>query len=194
MCISLRIGLTTSRNRRRLRGHVLHLFIGTIIANMLHLEIPKLTLTIISVAQMRNGDGPSGVLPGTGHHPCEFVGEQGRFETHSELTELTSGGMLSPTRYDVMTLPTGVTMTWGVGFPQIPEDKTCAITWNLCCGRKCLTTGFIWCIHLDSGRSRQCVGSGEVWSVRVLSKLLFDRTPTAQSGNHEVRRDEVWLR
>ena len=50
MCISLRIGLTTSRNRLRLRGRILHLFIGTIIANMLHLEIPKLTLTIISVA------------------------------------------------------------------------------------------------------------------------------------------------
>ena len=32
------------------------------------------------------------------------------------------------------------------GFPTnetIPEDKTCAITWNLCCGQKCLTTGFI---------------------------------------------------
>ena len=26
---------------------------------------------------------------------------------------------------------------------------------------------------------------------RVLSKLLFDQTPTAQSGNHEVRRDNV---
>ena len=32
------------------------------------------------------------------------------------------------------------------GFPTnetIPKDKTCAITWNLCCGQKCLTTGFI---------------------------------------------------
>ena len=49
MCISLRIGLTTSQNQLRLRGRILHLFIGSIIANMLHFEIPKLTLTIISV-------------------------------------------------------------------------------------------------------------------------------------------------
>ena len=34
----------------KVKGRVLHLFIGTIIANMLHLEIPKLTLTIITVA------------------------------------------------------------------------------------------------------------------------------------------------
>ena len=72
---------------------------------------------------MRNGGGPSGVFPGTGQNPCEFVGQQGRFETHSELTELTSGGMLSPPRYDVMTLQTGVTMTWGVGFPQMKRFR-----------------------------------------------------------------------
>ena len=63
--------------RDRFRGRVLHLFIGTIIANMLHLEFPKVTLTITSVVQRRNGDGPSGVLPGTGHHPSEFVGDHG---------------------------------------------------------------------------------------------------------------------
>ena len=93
-------------------------------------------------------DRPGCFLAGTSQNPCEFVGQQGRFETHSELTELTSGGMLSPPRYDVMTLRTGCDYDLGSGFPQdetIPDDKTCAITWNLCCGRKCfgLTTGFI---------------------------------------------------
>ena len=55
-----------------------------------------------------------------------FVGPQGRFETHSELTELTSGGMLSPPRYDVMTLRTGCDYDLGSGFPPvetIPDDR-----------------------------------------------------------------------
>ena len=75
---------------------------------------------------MRNGGGPPGVFPGTGQNPCEFVGQQGRFETHSELTELTSGGMLSPPRYDVMTLRTGCDYDLGSGFPPdetIPDDR-----------------------------------------------------------------------
>ena len=87
---------------------------------MLHFGIPKLTLTIISVAQRRNGGGPSGVFPGTGQDP------PGTSQNPSELTELTSRGMLSPPRYDVMTLRTGCDYDLGSGFPPdetIPDDR-----------------------------------------------------------------------
>ena len=69
------------------------------------------------------------MFPGTSlevRNPCKFVRPQERFETHSELTGLTSGGTLSPPRYGVMTLRTGCDYDLGSGFPPdetIPDDR-----------------------------------------------------------------------
>ena len=60
------------------------------------------------------------MFPGTGQNP------PGTGQNTSELTELTSRGMLSPPRYDVMTLRTGCDYDLGSGFPPheaIPDDR-----------------------------------------------------------------------